>query len=303
MAKAKAKITKKKAATPKAAKPTKAVKTVKAKPAKAAKATKVAKGVKKFSAPIGTGDMTIPPKDAKMIPVFIMGKEYLVPESLTIMKAVEYAGLTYTRGCGCRGGICGACATFYRFIGDYKLRAGLACQTVVEENMVLAQLPFFPSNRPDYGLSKIKGDPHEELRRLYPEVFKCVGCGTCTRTCPMDIDVMDYIALMKRGDIKGAALKSFDCVMCGLCASRCPAQISQFTAAMFVRRVFGRMILPKADHLEARVKDVKKGKYEKMLKNLFKMRPDDVKKLYVDREREPDMAKPGEWLPEDKTHL
>ncbi|MCK4739543.1 MAG: 4Fe-4S dicluster domain-containing protein [Deltaproteobacteria bacterium] len=249
------------------------------------------------------GDRTIVSKDARMIPIYIMGSEYEVPESLTIMKAVEYAGLAYIRGCGCRGGICGACATFYRISGSYKLKAGLACQTVVEPGMVIMQIPFFPSNRPSYELDDIKGDPHEELRRIYPEVFKCVGCGTCTRTCPMDIDVMDYIALMKRGDLKGAAEKSFDCVLCGLCASRCPAQISQFTAAMFVRRINGASLTPKAKHLERRVTDVKSGKYEKMIKKLYKMKTDDVKKLYVEREREPDMAEPGTWLPEDKEHL
>ena len=89
---------------------------------------------KKIIKPLSTGDRTIPPEGAKMIPIYIMGKQYLVPESLTIMKAIEYSGYKYTRGCGCRGGICGACATFYRFEGDYKLRTGLACQTVVEEN-------------------------------------------------------------------------------------------------------------------------------------------------------------------------
>ena len=119
----------------------------------------------------------------------------------------------------------------------------------------------------------------------------------------MDIDVMDYVALMKRGDLKGAALKSFDCVMCGLCASRCPAQISQFTAAMFVRRLYGKYIVPKADHLEERVEEVKSGKYEKMHKALSKMKPEKVKKLYVDREREPDMSEQGKWLPDDKEHL
>jgi len=160
--------------------------------------------------PAATGDRTIPPEGAKMIPIYIMGREYMIPETLTIMKAIEYSGYKYTRGCGCRGGICGACATFYRFVGDYRLRTGLACQTVATEGMIIMQLPFFPSNRPDYDLTAMEGTPHETLRALYPEVFKCVGCGTCTRTCPMDIDVMDYIALMKRGDIKGAALKSFD---------------------------------------------------------------------------------------------
>ncbi len=251
--------------------------------------------------PLATGDMTIPPAGAKMIPIYIMGREYIVPETLTIMKAVEYAGYKYVRGCGCRGGICGACGTFYRFMGDYRLRSGLACQTVAEPNMIIMQLPFFPANRPSYKLENAEGNPHEMLRTLYPEVFKCVGCGTCTRTCPMDIDVMDYIALMKRGDLKGAAHKSFDCVMCGLCASRCPAQISQFTAAMFVRRVFGRHILPKAGHLKKRIEEVVSGKYERMLNALRAMNRDDVQRLYVEREREPDMAE--KWMPKDREHL
>ncbi len=252
---------------------------------------------------VATGDRTIPPKGAKMIPIHIMGREYEVPETLTIMKAIEYAGYTYVRGCGCRGGICGACGTFYRFIGDYKLRTGLACQTVVAADMLIAQIPFFPSNRPSYDLDNMEGDAHEALRALYPEVFKCVGCGTCTRTCPMDIDVMDYVALMKRGDLKKAAEVSFDCVMCGLCASRCPAQISQFTAAMFVRRIDGKYLTPKAAHLESRVEDVKSGKYEAKLAELAGLDAETLKKLYVEREREPDLAEPGKWMPEDTSNI
>lgn len=253
--------------------------------------------------PLATGDKTIPPEGAKMIPIYIMGKEYLVPETLTIMKAIEFAGYQYIRGCGCRGGICGACGTFYRLLGDYKLRAGLACQTVAQPNMVITQLPFFPSNRVGYDIEEMEGDPHGWLRTLYPEVFKCVGCGTCTRTCPMGIDVMDYIALMKRGDIKRVAERSFDCVMCGLCTVRCPAQISQFNAAMFVRRLYGRYILPKADHLEKRVEAIKGGKYEKMLEGLTKAGIDELKRLYMEREREPDLSGPGEWMPKDTSHI
>jgi formate hydrogenlyase subunit 6/NADH:ubiquinone oxidoreductase subunit I len=252
---------------------------------------------------LATGDRTIPPEGARMIPLHIMGREYMVPETLTIMKAVEYAGYAYVRGCGCRGGICGACATFYRFIGDYRLKSGLACQTVAEPDMVIVQLPFFPANRPSYELQRAASGAHEELRRLYPEVFKCVGCGTCTRTCPMDIDVMDYIALMKRGDLKGAALKSFDCVMCGLCASRCPAQISQFTAAMFVRRVYGAHMVPPAAHLKKRVEEVSSGRYAGILDALASMKEDEVKRLYVEREREPDLAEPGKWMPKDTSRL
>ena len=63
-----------------------------------------------------------------LIPIYIMGKRYEVPESLTIMKAIEYAGYKLIRGCGCRGGFCGACATVYRVEGDprlYRRRIGL----------------------------------------------------------------------------------------------------------------------------------------------------------------------------------
>ena len=63
----------------------------------------------------------------KLVPIFIMGKKYDVPASLTIQKAFEYAGYQLVRGCGCRGGICGACGTVYRFPGSYRIEVGLAC--------------------------------------------------------------------------------------------------------------------------------------------------------------------------------
>ena len=40
----------------------------------------------------------------QMVNVFVMGKKYEVPASLTIMKALEYAGYKLVRGCGCRNG-------------------------------------------------------------------------------------------------------------------------------------------------------------------------------------------------------
>ena len=79
-----------------------------------------------------------------MVNIFLMGKKYEVPASLTIMKAMEYAGYRLVRGCGCRNGFCGACATIYRIKGETALHACLACQTQVEEGMYIATLPFFP---------------------------------------------------------------------------------------------------------------------------------------------------------------
>ncbi len=253
--------------------------------------------------PIMVGDRTIPPADARFITISIMGQPYEVPETLTILKAMEYAGYQFKRGCGCRGGICGACGTFYRIEGDHSLKTGLACQTVVEPGMVLAQIPFFPSNRAATLDLDSKMPADQQIATLYPEIFRCVGCGTCTRTCPMGIDVMGYIAYFKRGDIRGGAKESFDCIMCGLCVSRCPANISQMNVAMTARRITGRRLTPRSAVTVSRAEQVRTGRYEPMLAELSQMDKDTLKKLYVEREREPDLAKPGEWMPEDQTYL
>ena len=71
-----------------------------------------------------------------MVNIFLFGKKYSVPDNLTIMRAMEFAGYQLKRGCGCRNGFCGACATIYRIAGDNELKACLACQTKVEDNSV-----------------------------------------------------------------------------------------------------------------------------------------------------------------------
>ena len=58
---------------------------------------------------------------ANMVNIFLFGKKYTVPDNLTIMNAMEYAGYQLVRGCGCRNGFCGACATIYRIKGDKEL--------------------------------------------------------------------------------------------------------------------------------------------------------------------------------------
>ena len=63
----------------------------------------------------------------RMIDIYIMGKHYQVPEGLTIMTALEYCGYRLIRGCGCRAGFCGACATIYNSKSDPQLKYDLAC--------------------------------------------------------------------------------------------------------------------------------------------------------------------------------
>ena len=236
-----------------------------------------------------------------LIPIFLMGKRYDVPNSLTIQKAMEYAGYQLIRGCGCRGGICGACGTIYRFPNDYQLHYGLACQTVVEPFMYITQIPFFPANKAVYDLEAVQ-PTGETIARFYPEIFKCMGCNNCTKSCPMDIKVMDYVAAAMAGDIKKAAELSFDCVMCGLCSARCPAEEAQYNIAILARRLHGRYVLPPAEHLAERVQQVEDGRYENTLRDVMKADRATLMKLYKDRQPEPDNADEM-WEPADKNYL
>jgi Fe-S oxidoreductase len=239
--------------------------------------------------------------EAKLIPVYIMGKRYEVPETLTIMKAMEYAGYQFIRGCGCRGGVCGACSTVYRKEGDYKIYSGLACQTVVEPGMHLTQLPFFPALRAIYEYDKIEATA-EAIHQLYPELFRCVACNACTKICPMDVEVLDYVSALKRGDIAAAAEISFDCIQCGLCSSRCFGEIPQYHIAQLARRLWGGKIKPASPHLAAMVEDIDANKYDDMLGKLLSMDDEQLKKAYTERDMEPPMADES-WRPSNTEGL
>jgi L-lactate utilization protein LutB len=118
----------------------------------------------------------------------------------------------------------------------------------------------------------------------------------------MEIEVMDYMAAAMRGDIERLAELSFDCVMCGLCTSRCPAEICQYNIAILGRRLYARYVALKAEHLASMVKEIEKGKYEQMLRQLMDRDEETLKKIYTDREIEPEQAS-EDWVPKDKTHL
>ena len=225
--------------------------------------------------------------EVEMIPIYIMGKRYTVPNSLTIMGALEYAGYKLIRGVGCRAAFCGACATVYRVENDPKLYVGLACGTLVEPGMHLTQIPFYPAERAEYRLNELEPN-FATLVKLYPQLLKCLGCGTCTKSCPQDLQVKDYMAAAMRGDIARVADLSFDCIMCGMCVSRCPAEEAQPNIAILCRRLYGSYLAPKAQHLAERVSEINTGKYDQDFQEIKAMSDAELRQEYNTRDIEPE---------------
>ena len=223
-----------------------------------------------------------------MLNVYLFGKKYEVPAGLTIMTAMEYAGYELVRGCGCRNGFCGACATIYRIKGEIELHGCLACQTEVQEGMYVATLPFFPLEKRVYNIEEIKPD-QQIMMQLYPEIYSCIGCNACTKACTQELNVMQYIAYAQRGEYEKCAEESFDCVMCGVCSSRCPAGISHPQVAMLARRLNGKYIAPECGHLNDRVNEINEGIFDEKMAELMSKavtNVDELKDMYNNREIE-----------------
>ena len=223
-----------------------------------------------------------------MLNVYLFGKKYEVPAGLTIMTAMEYAGYDLVRGCGCRNGFCGACATIYRIKGEIELHGCLACQTEVQEGMYVATLPFFPLEKRVYNIEEIK-PTQQIMMQLYPEIYSCIGCNACTKACTQELNVMQYIAYAQRGEYDKCAEESFDCVMCGVCSSRCPAGISHPQVAMLARRLNGKYIEPECGHLSDRVNEINEGIFDEKIAELMSKavkNVDELKDMYNHRDIE-----------------
>jgi len=221
----------------------------------------------------------------EMANVYLYGKRYTVPADLTIMTAMEYAGYTLLRGCGCRHGFCGACGTMYRIAGQNTLHAALACQTQVQDGMYVATLPFFPTMKRKYDIEAIK--PEQQIfMQLYPEIYTCIGCNACTKSCPKELSVMQYIAYAQRNDLERCSNLSFDCVSCGVCSVRCPAGISHPMVGLLARRLTGKYIMPEAAHLTEAAAAVKSGELVEVFAEMLAKPIEEIMHLYNTRDIE-----------------
>ena len=221
----------------------------------------------------------------EMVNVYFYGKKYVVPAALTIMAAMEYAGYTLKRGCGCRHGFCGACATMYRIKGSNELKTCLACSTKVEEGMYIAQIPYFPTDKRTYEINDLQAN-QQVMMELYPEIYSCIGCNACTNACTQSLNTMQYIAYAQRGDFAKCAEESFDCVGCGCCSVRCPAGISHPMVGLLARRLTGKYIAPEAQHLTKRVAEVDAGDFDAAMAEMMNKPVEEVMNLYNTREIE-----------------
>lgn len=220
------------------------------------------------------------------------------------MVALEGTGMHFVRGVGCRGGVCGACTIIYRSQEHHTLTAGLMCQDEVYDGMEILSLPYIPQKKATHDLTlTAENSPEYQLLTLYPEVNNCVMCGECTRLCPLGIDVMAFVGMIKRGDLRSAAKESFTCVQCQICVLRCPSSISQPNAALAARRFHGRFRDAPAEHLAKSLEKLETINYRAMFRKLRRKDPVEFQALYQRREREPDDAPPGTWLPEDRSLL
>ncbi len=223
------------------------------------------------------------------VDIYYQGRKFTVPAAVTIMQALEFAGMMLVHSCGCRAGFCGACATIYRVKGDYKLRTSMACQTKVEDGMYLVQIPFSPAEKANYDINEEKYEDNT-LLKIYPSIARCVSCNTCSKACPQDIKVMDYVNAAIRGDYKRVAELSFDCIQCGLCAMRCPADIVQYHVGQLARRMYGKYGRPNVENTDKAATAVEAGDFNEEFKKIFDMTPEEVKELYVKNMKDKESA-------------
>ena len=149
----------------------------------------------------------------------------------------------------------------------------------------MASIPYFPTDKRTYEIKDLR--PNQQvMMELYPEIYSCIGCNACTKACTQDLNVMQYIAYAQRGEFEKCAEESFDCVSCGCCSVRCPAGISHPHVALLARRLTGKYIAPKAEHLENRVEEINRGEYDGLIEQIMQKPITEMKELYNTREIE-----------------
>jgi ferredoxin len=143
--------------------------------------------------------------------------------------------------------------------------------------MVIEIKKKFPPEKATYNVENLTPS-REQLLVLYPDITSCQGCNICTKSCPQDIEVLRYMTAALCGEITEVAQRSFECMMCRLCAAKCPAGLPPYYIAVLCRRLRGRYLLPRAQHLVARVAEIEQGKFDAELEDLKKIEESELRR-------------------------
>jgi heterodisulfide reductase subunit C len=217
------------------------------------------------------------------ITIFVHGKKYDAPGDLTIIDAMEYLGFKFIRGSGCRQGMCGACATLYRVNDSYRMIPALACQELVKEGMQILMIPYSPARKAIYDINKLRPTSNV-LLEYYPEISRCLSCNTCTKICPQDLEVMQFVQASLIGDFKEISELSFECIECGLCAIRCPAEIVPYYVARLARRIYSRYKVGTSELVTKRKEEIEQGLFDDELEKISKLDTEEIRKLFSERD-------------------
>ena len=96
----------------------------------------------------------------------------------------------------------------------------------------------------------------------------------------------EHIAYAQRGEFEKCAEESFDCVGCGCCSVRCPAGITHPMVGLLARRLTGKYIAPKSEHLEKRVEEINSGAYDELIEAIMQKPISEMQELYNHRDIE-----------------
>jgi ferredoxin len=144
-------------------------------------------------------------------------------------------------------------------------------------------IPFFPADEMIYNIDELEPTTGQILK-VYPDALTCMGCNTCTRSCPQSIDVLECIADALQGNIRRAASRSLPCIQCRLCNVRCPADLSPCNIALLCRRLYGRHVALPDDFLKARIEEIQTGLFAEELEELMGANIEELRARYEQRE-------------------
>jgi len=219
-----------------------------------------------------------------MISIEIMGKRHRVPQGITVIQAMWYAGHEMIRGVGCLGGTCGACGIVYRTPGAFELKNGLGCQTLVEEGSSYSMVPHFAPARAQYKMAEL-ADPKEALFELYPEAARCVNCNACNRVCPQGIDVRSSVWCAVFGNFDQVAELTMSCNNCGLCVVRCPADMAPNLIGLYARRAYGTHEMKPTERLTHRIGEISSGAWNDQWTKIQSMNEQELTRFCLEQSK------------------